>query len=61
VQSHECFVRRLAIRFAHTVLGTLLGTSSAVFTRSFERKEKGKATVLLTAASAAREINPLCA
>jgi len=59
----SAFFRRLDSRFGHIRLGTLLGTPDAFFTRSVQKTEgkQAKATVLLTAASAAREINPLCA
>jgi hypothetical protein len=43
---------RLATRFGHSGLGTVLGTGGAFFTRSGQKTEgkRGKATVLLTVA-----------
>jgi hypothetical protein len=57
------FYRRHATRFGHTRLGTVLGTLGTFSDRSVQKTEekRAKATVFLTAASAAREINPLFA
>jgi hypothetical protein len=54
----QCFLSFGLVLVWHLRLGTLLGTLGAFFTRvrSENERKRAKATVLLTAASAAREI-----